>query len=112
MNEAAPNRATEHVSQPFTFQSVSVTDIAEMSYGFALSPSTDDPNYRVRRNNTDWFKAWAQKQIAHTHDCNPREVVFEHFDVHPRMASSPDGFYYAVEGRWWLVPNRPKRREA
>lgn len=94
---------TEYQSERFEFRSVGISDIAIMAYSMGKAPfeGPNDFNF-LRHNNTAWFKAWVANKLAWMFDIHPYQVEFKRFDVFP--ANTPDGFYFIIEGRWYLVP--------
>ena len=77
----------------FEYQSVGIHDIATMVVGRTLA---DKP---IAKNIIGLFAQWVLAKESWRHDESIEDMEIANIDV---MPVSPDGFYFSVEGTWFI----------
>ena len=77
----------------FVYESVGIKDIAQMAVSLTLD---DQP---IPPSNQELFVLWAARHIAHENDLKVEHLYFDAIDI---MPVSPDGYYFSIEGFWFM----------
>ena len=86
----------QYVEYDFDYGAVSIDQIASYAYGEALSPDGGP----ICQTDTEWFRAWAKKQLRHEHDIAANATIwFLQFDVY-QANTGKDVPTFVVEGIW------------
>ena len=87
----------------FEYQSVGIMALTDMAVGMTLA---DKP---IPKNIAGLFAQWVKNKEGWMHDERPDDMEIVWIDI---MPVSPDGFYFSVEGEWFIEDESSEEREA